>query len=94
MTEIDIIQCLCDATLEDVSIEDLPYKKEDDEVAKWTQILKTYIQKDKKFKEIFSRYEVAEGEYLSAACDYYYREGFLCGARLVLEICGFTNEKK
>ena len=92
MTEIDIIQSLCDAMLENVDIKDLPYKKEDDDVTKWTRILKTYMQNDKKFQQVFSRYEVAEGQYLSAACDYYYREGFLCGARLALEICGYTNK--
>ncbi len=91
MMQSKIIQSLCDLMTEDCKIDGKPYKKEWDEVCKWSDILFKYMKDDKKFHSIFFQYDVADGLYEGARCDYYYREGFLCGARLALEICGFEK---
>ena len=91
MTQTDIIQKLCE-TVDDHITDDKPFKKEWNESAKWLKILEEYMKDDKKFNSIFYHYDMAEGLYQGATNNYYYREGFLCGARLALEICGFENK--
>ncbi|MDE7191637.1 MAG: hypothetical protein K2O35_04155, partial [Clostridia bacterium] len=58
------------------------------------KILRNYIGEDKKFEKIFLNYTIEEGSLESLLCDKYFREGFLCGARLALEICGFERTDK
>ncbi|MDE5654029.1 MAG: hypothetical protein K2I46_00280 [Clostridia bacterium] len=93
MEQSKIIQSLCDLMTEDCRVDDEPYKKEWDELSKWSKILFKYMNGDKKFHSIFYQYDMAESLYEGAKCDFYYREGFLCGARLALEICGYVKEK-
>ena len=94
MIPTDIIQKLCDLIRdEDGSVKNKPYEKEWEESNKWLDILEKYMGDDKKFRDIFFNYDMAEGLLYSAMNDYYYRQGFLCGARLALEICGFESTK-
>ena len=93
MKNIDIIQSLCNLVEnEDCSIENKPYKKEWEELSKWHEILNKYVGDDKKFYKIFFEYDMADGLYQGATNDYYFREGFLRGARLMLEIFGLEKE--
>ena len=94
MKQLDLIQSLCDIMNdEDCSVENKPYKKEWDELNKWYEILNKYVGDDKKFNRIFFEYDMADGLYQGATNDYYFREGFLRGARLMLEICGYWKPR-
>ena len=53
-----------------------------------------YIKADKKLYNIFYQYDMADGLRDGIALNIYFREGFLCGARLMMEICGFEREEK
>ena len=77
---------------EDCSVENKPYKKECDELHKCYEELEKFIKKDKKLYKAFFEYDMADGLYQGATNDYYFREGFLCGARLALEICGVEGK--
>ena len=89
MQHSNLIQSLC-ALMEDedCSIESKPYKKEWDESNKCFAKLEEYIKKDEKLHKIFFEYDMADGLYQGATNDYYFKQGFLYGARLMIEILG------
>ncbi|MDE7209208.1 MAG: hypothetical protein K2O31_04930 [Clostridia bacterium] len=91
MSKSKIIQSLYDLVEDEKIVEDSEYKKQSDELGKWERILMEYIGDDKKFKEIFFNYSIEDGCLGSLISRQSYREGFLCGARLALEICGFER---
>ena len=94
MTPSKIIQSLCDLVDDKRVVENEEYKRQDEEFGKWSDILERYMKDDKKFQKIFFNYSIAEGCLSSTESDIYFREGFLCGARLALEICGFERAEK
>ena len=96
MTQSKIIQSLCDLVDEQSFMDDEEYKKQDEKVGKWNDILERYLnsKEDKKLQRILFDYDMEQGMLMNISNERYFREGFLCGARLVLEICGYTNEKR
>ena len=96
MTQSKIIQSLCELVDEQSFMDDEEYKKQDGEVGKWNDILERYTNatEDKKLQRILFNYDTEQGMLRNISNERYFREGFLCGARLVLEICGYTNEKR
>ena len=89
MTLSKIIQSLCDLAEDENIFEEEEYKKQNEEAIKWYKLLEKYINADKKLYQIYNQYETAEGLREAKANNIYFREGFLRGARLALEICGF-----
>ena len=94
MTQSNIIQSLCDLIDSKRIVEDEEYKKQKEITDKWYDQLEEYIQKDKKLFDIFFHFDWEEGTCEAISNNIYYREGFLCGARLMMEICGFEREEK
>ena len=94
MKQSKIIQSLCELVDDKTIVEDKEYKKENEEGGKWFKLLDKYLKEDKKLNEIFYHYDMSEGLLEGIAQDIYFREGFLCGARLALEICGFERAEK
>ena len=96
MTQSKIIQSLCDLVDEQSFMDDEEYKKQDEKVGKCNDILERYLnsKEDKKLQRILFDYDMEQGMLMNISNERYFREGFLCGARLVLEICGYTNEKR
>ena len=94
MSQSKIIQILYDVIEEHDTSNNSEYTKQLDEVIKWEKILWKYMGEDKKFQEILRRYTMEEaylGSIISRQC---FQDGFLCGARLALEICGFERAEK
>lgn len=91
MLQSKIIESLYDSVDEKKMVEEVEYTKQLDESVKWERILTEYVGEDKKFREIFLKYTIEEGVLGSVISRQYFREGFLCGARLALEICGFEK---
>ena len=94
MTQWKIIQQLCELVDDKKIVEDEEYKKQREETDKWYEELDKYLTKDKKLFDIFFQFDLEEGRNEAIANKIYYREGFLCGARLMLEICGYYREDK
>lgn len=94
MAQSDIIQKLCDLIDDERIAEDEEFKKQNDEASKLFELLQKFINADKELYNIFSKYYIQDGRRESIEKDLYYREGFLCGARLMLEICGFENKNR
>lgn len=94
MTQSKIIQSLCELVDDKRMINDKEYKKQNEEVVKRFKLLETYLDEDKKLNEIFSHYDMEQGLLEGISQDIYFREGFLCGARLALEICGYENKNQ
>ena len=92
MTQTNIIQSLCDLIEDENILNDEEYKKWDEESTKWYKLLDKYIKADKKLFNIFYQYDMAEGLREGTAQNIYFREGFLCGARLMLGIFGYDNK--
>ena len=94
MTQSEIIQSLCDLVDEQKFMDNEEYRKQDDEYGKWSDILERYLnmKDDKKLQRIFFNFDMEQGQLRSISNDLYFREGFLCGARLAMEICGFTKK--
>ena len=88
MTQSKIIQQLCELVDDKQIVENEEYKKQREKTDKWYDQLDEYLKNDKKLFNIFFNFELEEGARESIVRDIYYREGFLCGARLALEICG------
>ena len=70
------------------------YQKYLDESVKCNKILGNFAENNKEIQETLYQYSAAQGELEGIASDLYFREGFLCGARLVMEICGYSREEK
>ena len=70
------------------------YQKEIDEVLKWQDLMLKRVEGDKKFQAIFFKYDLAVAGYESVMNEQYFREGFLYGAKLMLEICGYERKDK
>ncbi|MDE6474501.1 MAG: hypothetical protein K2L70_05315 [Clostridia bacterium] len=94
MLQSKIIQSLYDSVNEKKMVEEVEYTKQFDELGKWERILMEYIGDDKNFNEIFLNYTIEEGCLGDVISRQYFREGFLCGARLALEICGFERAEE
>ena len=93
MAQKDIIRRLCEFVEDDNKVvNNEEYKKQNEEAGKWLELLDKYIDADKKLYHIFYNYDMAEGLREGIEQEIYFREGFLCGARLMLEICGYTNK--
>ena len=94
MPQSKIIQILYDVIEEHDTSNNSEYTKQLDEMIRWEKILWKYMGDDKKFQEILRRYTMEEaylGSIISRQC---FQDGFLCGARLALEICGFERAEK
>ena len=90
MIPTNIIKKICDIMREEeYEAEKEACGKENDEYYKWLDILEKYMEGDNKFKSIFFQYDMADGLYQAATNDYYFKQGFLYGARLILEICRY-----
>ncbi len=94
MSHSKIIQSLYDSVDEKKMVEEVEYTKQLDELVKWEKILAKYVGDDKKFNEIFLNYTIEEASLGCVISRQYFREGFLCGARLALEICGFERAEE
>ena len=93
MSQWKIIKQLCELVEDKTIIEDEEYKKQSEEEYKWLGLLKKYLNENKKLNSIFENYENACGLREGIEQEIHFREGFLCGARLALEICGFERAK-
>ena len=94
MIQSDIIRTFCELVEDKKIVNDKEYKKQNEEVVKRFKLLETYLNEDKKLNEIFSHYDMEQGLLEGISQDIYFREGFLCGARLALEICGYENKNQ
>ncbi|MDE6605338.1 MAG: hypothetical protein K2K85_04860 [Clostridia bacterium] len=94
MSQSKIIQILYDVIEEHDTNKDSEYIEQFDEVIKWEKILGKYMEEDKKFKEILFNYNLEYGSLCSMISRQCFQDGFLCGARLALEICGFERAEK
>lgn len=94
MLQSKIIQILYDSIDDKKIVEDSEYKKQLDELDKWEKILSEYMGDDKKFKEILLNFTIEEGYLGSIISRHSFEEGFLCGARLAFEICGFERTEE
>ena len=95
MKQTNIIKSLCNLMEdEDSNQENKPYKKEMDESNRLFGKLEKLIKKDENLYKLLFEYDMADGLYEGALGEYYFREGFLRGARLMMEICGFTDKKQ
>ena len=94
MSQSKIIQSLYDLLEEHDTNEDSEYTKQLDEVIKWEKILGKHIGDDKKLKEILFKYSTEYGSLGSMISRQCFQDGFLRGARLALEICGFERVDK
>ncbi|MDE5755998.1 MAG: hypothetical protein K2I23_02805 [Clostridia bacterium] len=92
MTPTKIIQQLCELVDGKKIVENEEYKKQKKEADKWYEQFDKYIKEDKKLYDIYFHFEMEEGCCDAIEHEIYYREGFICGARLALEICGFSRE--
>ena len=88
MAKTNIIQKLCETVDDKKILEVKEYKKQNEELHKWYEQLEKYIKEDKELYNIYYNIDMEEGLCEGIANEIYYREGFLCGARLALEICG------
>ena len=88
MAQWEIIQHLCDMVDNKKIIENEEYKKQKEVTDKWYDQLEEYMKNDKKLYDIFFHFDWEEGMCEGIANQIYFREGFLRGARLALEICG------
>ena len=86
MAQSKIIQSLCDMVDGKIVVENEEYKKQKEIADKWYDKLEEYIQKDEKLFDIFFHFDWEYGVCEAISNDIYFREGFLCGARLVMEI--------
>ena len=94
MTQSNIIQILCDTVDCKRIANNEDYQKNLDEAVKCNEILVNFAGDNKEIQETIYQYSVAQGQLEGIASDMYFREGFLCGARLALEICGFERVEK
>lgn len=92
MSQSKIIQSLRDAVDDKILYEDKEYEKRSNEVSKWLELLDKYLKGDDKLSQVFYKYDMAEGLQEAREQDIFFREGFLCGARLMLEICGYKED--
>ena len=88
MTPTKIIQQLCELVDDKTILENEEYKKQDEEYGKWTEILERYlnIKEDKELFRIYNNFCIEQGCLEGVTNELYFKEGFLCGARLALEI--------
>ena len=93
MSQWKIIKQLCELVDDKTIVEDEEYKKQREEEFKWLDLLEKYLKEDKKLNSIFYNYDNACGLREGIEQDIYFREGFLCGARLIMEIFGFEREE-
>ena len=91
-----MIQSLFDLVDDEKIYENEEFKKQDDEYGKWSEILEKYIEvkDDKKLQRILSTYYLEQGKLESIEKEIYFREGFLYGAKLMMEICGYKRVEK
>lgn len=64
--------------------------KEFDNLLKWEEILLKQIGEEKKIKRVYKEYIKALSTYYVVMFEQYYREGFICGAQVAMEICGIN----
>ena len=88
MTQSKIIRHLYELVEDKQIVENEEYKKQREKTDKWYDQLDEYLKKDKKLFNIFFNFDLEEGANEAIANEIYFKEGFLCGARLALEICG------
>ncbi|MDE6604726.1 MAG: hypothetical protein K2K85_01745 [Clostridia bacterium] len=89
-----ILQLYRDIVGNQVVIDKKFYKKELDEVLKWQDLMLKRVEGDDKFKAIFFQYDLATAGYESIINEQYFKQGFLYGAKLALEICGYELKDK
>ena len=96
MKQSKIIQQLCELVDEQSFMNNEEYRKQDEEYGKWIDILERYlnIKEDKKLFKIYNNFCIEQGGLEVVTNELYFKEGFLCGARLALEICGVERVEK
>ncbi|MDE5654283.1 MAG: hypothetical protein K2I46_01580 [Clostridia bacterium] len=55
-------------------------------------LLRNAIENDKPLMNLFIGVDIAQSEFQTAIVTHYYKEGFIYGAQLMLEICGYENK--
>ena len=96
MKQEKIIQHLCDFVDDKKIIENEEYKKQDKEFGKCSDILEKHlnIKENKEIFKMYFNYTLEQGSLQNISNEIYFKEGFLCGARLMMEICGYSREEK
>ncbi|MDE6361526.1 MAG: hypothetical protein K2L53_00955 [Clostridia bacterium] len=69
-------------------------RKQHEELKKCKKELLNAIEKDSELKKLYHNLELAIEELHGNIIGKYYEEGFKCGAKLVLEICGYELKDK
>ena len=94
MIQSNIIQSLCDLVDDKIIIENEEYKKQRERADKLYDLFEEYMKIDKKLFQVFFNYNIEDVACEVITNEIYFKEGFLRGARLMLEICGFEREEK
>ena len=87
MAQSKILQIYHSLMENEMKIDRKTYEKELDNMIKWNEILDKHVGDDEKFHAIFREYDLAVGLYEGVMCEQFYKQGFLLGAQLMLEIC-------
>ena len=92
MKQTNIIQSLCDLVDGKIVVENEEYKKQKDKADKWYEQLEKYLKEDKELYNVFCNFDLENGTCNEIAQELYFKEGFLRGARIAMEICGYCRE--
>lgn len=88
-----IIQSLCELVEDKTIVEDEEYAKYNDESIKLYRQILDRLGEDKEAKETLNKYDMSEGLRESVGQELFFREGFISGVRLALEILGYRKSQ-
>ena len=81
-----------DETLQ-IKIDKELYKKHLDEVIACEEALLAAFGDNEKLKELYHDFDMATLGYQATMEKEYYKSGFICGAKIALEICGINMDE-